>query len=189
MTADIGLILGVFCCLVITGLVKVAGAEPRSRTLLRTGWRVVASVAESSGQSHEKKLQRLLDLVSLWASRQVAIAADSRLRRYDLLRDLRLGHNLNRLKGMSSGASESVRMSVNLLCRDVAGFYRGGQRSEDRDTVLASLQRCFMKIFQDGEGLNHRRMLALLLSTRMCVDPARSALPEHGGFMTPLLEI
>lgn len=186
---DVGLVLGVFCCLVIITLVKTAGAETRSFYLLRAGWRIVANVAGSSSPNHDRKLQRLLDLVSLWASRQVAIAADSRVRQYDLLRDLRLGKNLDRLQELASDASTGVRNSVTALCHEMAGFYRKGQPLEDRGAVLTSLQQCWTHIFQDDGRANHRRMLALLLSIQVCIAPVHSALPEQGMLLKPLQEV
>ncbi|WP_419786137.1 FUSC family protein [Pseudodesulfovibrio sp.] len=183
---DIGLVFGVICCLTVMTLVRVPGAEARSRYLLRSGWKVVAEVAEKPGPNHEGRLQRLLDLVSLWASRQVAIARDSGLHRYDLLRDLRLGHNLDRLQAMAAQSSPLIRSSVAALCKVTAVFYRNGQREEDRDNVLVTLQRCGMCIYQEGDGPRHRRMLALLLSSRLCLVLGVSARSESKTPLAPL---
>ncbi len=187
-TADIGLILGLACCLVVTTLVKAAGAEARARSLLRAGWKVVAEAAANPGLDHSRKLKRLLDLVSLWASRQKAIPPDSGLKKHDLLRDLRLGNNLGRLQDLAAKSSADVRTAIAGLCGDVARFYRKGQRARDKKAVLERLATCRETIAREGGGPQNRRMLALLLSIELCLDPDASAPAKDGSSTRPLLE-
>ncbi len=189
LTADLGLVFGTTCCLIIINLVKKTGAEARAHRLLHTGWRIVADMADNPTLHHGRRLQRLLDLVSFWASRQVALAPDSPLRKYDLLRDLRMGNNLIQLQNLTQRTSQTIRRSSAELCGAVARFYRKGQRDRDRVVLMEKLEKCWREICNDPNRQRSRRMQALLIAMQLCLGPGQTATEPAVPVRRPLWEL
>ncbi len=188
LTSDVGLILGVACCLVITGLVKTAGAQARARTLLRAGWRVVAAVASTPSAANNRKLQRLLDLVSLWASRQATLPKDSPAMQHDLLRDLRLGNNLGLLQDLAQKAAASARTSVFELGGEITRFYRKGQKDNDRNAVMEKLKSCWNEIAEESDPMLRHRMQTQLVALQICLGRRLPALGTNTATTQALWE-
>ncbi|WP_027179608.1 FUSC family protein [Maridesulfovibrio bastinii] len=179
VNTDLALIFAVTCGIVITAIVKSAGAEPRARGLLHSGWRIIAGISSNADTDHETRLHNLLDLVSLWASRQIAIPENSKLRRHDLLRDLRVGYNIAELQKISKNSSAETKSILAELYSNVAMFYKKKQQYSDLSKIEFNIRDLKSLLSTDENSLNHR-ILALLASLSISLKD----LPVHNEIQT-----
>lgn len=177
INTDIALIMAVTCGIVITSLVKSAGAEPRARGLLRSGWRIISKIASDSSADHETRLHNLLDIVSLWASRRASIPADSDIGRHDLLRDLRVGYNIAEMQEIAPDMSDKCRKLTSRLFHNVARYYHHNKEKYGTELKNGIIQ--LQNELREHNDIKHRKMLALLDSLNLSLDKHTEP-PVHG---------
>ena len=125
VTLSIASVMGTLIALVVTGLIRVVGAEWSSWRLLRAGWRELAGLADGTQpQTTAAWASRMLDRVGLLLPRLARVAGDERVRLADALRDLQLGVAVAELREVAISAGGVVRATIETALSSVARYVR-----------------------------------------------------------------
>lgn len=174
LNANIATVLAVIWAMVVCSIVKSVGAETSGRRLLRAGWQQVYDVAVRSRADIGRIRHRMLDTLGLLAPRAAAVDPDSDLAAGDLVRDLRVGIALARLRNLAELLPHVNQVQINKLLVSAAGHYDAKIKGEENNTTLLTgkVDLCLASFAKEGGSEKRGEALALLAGLRVSLAPA-----------------
>lgn len=187
INSNIATVAAVLWAMIVSSLVKSVGAETGGRRLLRAGWRRVYEIAARPAADVHWMRDRMLDALGLLAPRVAAVSADSDIRAGDLLRDLRIGLDLARLRDLRTALPPPQENDIAALMSSAATFYDGKSRGQwpAPDGLIDKVDHCLSSL-SDAAGRASNETRAVLVAMRLCLaprdEPPLPALPGSNAY-------
>lgn len=170
---NIATVLAVIWAMVICSLVKSVGAETSGRRLLRAGWRQVYEIASRSRIDAGRIRDRMLDTLGLLAPRAAAVSPDSDLAVGDLVRDLRVGMTLVRLRDLRGDLPGAWNSQVDELLAEAARFY--GAKAQGKQSaatlLIEKVDLCLTGLAGETVGPARGEACSVLAALRLSLAP------------------
>ncbi|ANG98733.1 hypothetical protein A8A54_19190 [Brucella pseudogrignonensis] len=166
LNANIATVLAVIWAMVISGIVKSVGAETSGRRLIQAGWRQVYQLAAHERANLDRIRRRIIDILGLLAPR-VAAAPQYGLIASDLIRDLRAGISLARLRSLH-GKGQLDELFPNAAC-----YYKLKADGEEAvpTALVENIDTCLASFAGNNVGPEQNETLKLLAALRIAISP------------------
>lgn len=172
--SNIATVIAIVWAMVVCGLVKSGGAEASGRRLLRAGWSQVYEIASRPDIDTGRVRDRMLDMLGLFGARIAAASPDSDLAAGDLIRDLRVGMALARLRDLGGDLPGTWNSQIDGLLAEAARFYRAkslGKRSTATN-LIEKVDFCLVGLAREKTGQLCDEARMVLAALRLTFDPA-----------------
>lgn len=165
------MILGIIIAAATTSIVRSVGAEWSAFRLIRSGWSDILNVAKKQTNStkHSQFLHRMLDRYGLIAPRYALIPPHSDVRKFDILKDVRVGLDTLELQHLKDHQGPTSRRNINEVLDELAFYYRVKAKSTDEpdgDELLGAIDRAINWIISIPDSESHQRISFALTGLR-----------------------
>ncbi|WP_102224615.1 FUSC family protein [Acidimangrovimonas sediminis] len=178
MSGNIGTIMGMVIAMSVVGNVRSIGADVAANRVLRRAWaRIADATRPSSPVSAEELGAVLVDALGQAAPRLAQVRGGHDLLAGDILRDLRVGLNLVRLKQLRPGLSAVEATELGALLARLSTFYATRRRHDIRaaEALVEDLDAAARRLNPILAGRQRAQVLAALTGIRLGVSPAGRA--------------
>lgn len=165
------MILGIIIAAATTSIVRSVGAEWSAFRLIRSGWSDILNVAKKQTNStrHSQFLHRMLDRYGLIAPRYALIPPHSDVRKFDILKDVRVGLDTLELQHLKDNQGPTSRRNINEVLDELAFYYRVKAKSTDEpdgEELLGAIDRAINWIISIPDSESHQRISFALTGLR-----------------------
>lgn len=182
--SSIALMVGVALTAVVSGIVRLLGADWVASRLLRSNWMTLAEVAERKPDQDRLALASLMQhRLALLATRIAVVPAEAR-RDAANLRQLRTALSIIDVKRAVHGLSAGTAAAIEIFLVHLASVCRAQVTGSIPDDLIGQLDRAIASTLRDTPGEARDEALAGLAGVRSGLFPASAAYQpgdiEHG---------
>lgn len=175
--SSIALMLGIALTGVISGIVRLFGADWIANRLLRSNWKTLAAVAERKARQDRGAIAGLMQhRLALLAARITVVPAEARSDAANL-RQLRTALSIIDLRWANSGLSRGASAAVDALLTRLASVFRSHMAGRLPDEVIGRLDNTSAIILREDVGEARNEALIALAGIRFALFPEASS-PE-----------
>jgi uncharacterized membrane protein YccC len=171
MSGCISIILATLLPIAVSGIFKSVGAETSAKSLLKSGWKILARIASFPRANNSRNLLILLDILGTLAPRYSNVSADSKIMSGDLLRDLRIGQNLVQLQKICLDMPEEAQEVFINFFKEMTKYYRSKYQFRDYDQriLLTLLKKCRAVTYDDDDKNRSYQLHIIITALEICI--------------------
>lgn len=166
----LSLLIGLFCALIVTRLMRSIGAAWSAERLMQANWRDIANAATAK-TAHDRATMTgvMMDRLGLMVPRLAAVATGADKAAADALTDLRVGLNVIGLHREQWRLPPPARAACQEVFQHIATYYHN-KRPEPAPTLLCqAMDRSMDLLMQDRHA--YRTALTMLSGLRLALFP------------------
>ena len=177
--SNVALMVGVGLTGVVSGIVRLFGAEWIASRLLRSNWRTLAEVAEGRTTQDRVVIASLMQhRLALLASRIALVPAETRSDAANL-RQLRTALNIVNLRKAGAGLAGSAMAAIDALLDRLASACRGNTVGRLPDELLGRLDETVASILREPASESRSEAVDSLAGIRTGLSPGGAPYHPH----------
>ncbi|TMV90661.1 FUSC family protein [Thioclava sp. BHET1] len=175
LSGNIGTVMGMIIAMVVVSNVRAIGADVAAHRVLREAWHRIAEATRAESRVSADDLGPVLvDALGQAGPRLAQLSAGHDLLSVDILRDLRVGLNVIRLKQFAPQLGSEAGAVLEQFLAQVSRYYAGRARQDTAggEALLEALDAVAQRLNPQLHGRPRAQVYAALTGMRLGISPA-----------------